>query len=70
MMVPEEVTLVANYMTLYRLGWLDTYQALIIPWGANAFSIFLLRQYFAGIPDDLEGAAKTMVAAGSASFGG
>ena len=58
MMVPEEVTLVANYMTLYRLGWLDTYQALIIPWGANVFAVFLLRQYFAGIPDDLEDAAK------------
>lgn len=58
MMVPEEVTLVANYITLYRLGWLDTYQALIIPWGANAFAIFLLRQFFAGTPDDLEDAAK------------
>jgi len=58
MMVPEEVTLVANYITLYRLGWLDTYQALIIPWGASGFSIFLLRQFFAGVPDDLEDAAK------------
>ncbi len=58
MMVPEEVTLVANYVTLYRLNWLDTYQALIIPWGASAFSIFMLRQFFAGIPDDLEDAAK------------
>ena len=58
MMVPEEVTLVANYVTLYRLGWLDTYQALIVPWGASAFSIFLLRQFFAGVPDDLEDAAK------------
>lgn len=58
MMVPEEVTLVANYVTLYRLGWLDTYQALIIPWGASAFAVFMLRQFFAGIPDDLEDAAK------------
>lgn len=58
MMVPEEVTLVANYMTLHRLGWLDTYNALIIPWGASAFSIFLLRQFFAGIPDELEEAAR------------
>jgi len=58
MMVPEEVTLVANYVTLYRLGWLDTYEALIIPWGASAFAIFLLRQFFAGIPDDLEDAAR------------
>lgn len=57
MMVPEEVTLVANYMTLHRLRWLDTYYALIIPWAAAAFGIFLLRQFFAGIPDDLEDAA-------------
>lgn len=58
MMVPEEVTLVANYVTLYRLGWLDTYRALIVPWGASAFAIFMLRQFFASIPDDLEDAAK------------
>lgn len=58
MMVPEEVTLVANYITLHRFGWLDTYNALIIPWGASAFSIFLLRQFFAGIPDELEEAAR------------
>ena len=58
MMVPEEVTLVANYITLYRLGGLDTYQALIVPWGASGFSIFLLRQFFAGIPDELEDAAR------------
>lgn len=58
MMVPEEVTLVANYITLYRLGWLDTYEGLIIPWGASGFAIFLLRQFFAGIPDELEDAAR------------
>ena len=58
MMVPEEVTLVANYMTLHRLGWLDTYYALVVPWGASAFAIFLLRQFFAGIPDELEDAAR------------
>lgn len=58
MMIPEEVTLVANYMTLHHLRWLDTYYALIIPWAAGAFGIFLLRQFFAGVPDDLEDAAR------------
>ncbi len=58
MMLPEEVTLVANYMTLHRFHWLDTYYALVIPWAAGAFGIFLLRQFFAGVPDDLEDAAR------------
>lgn len=57
MMVPEQVTLISNYVLLHRLGWLDTYLALIVPWGASAFGILLLRQFFLTIPGELEDAA-------------
>lgn len=58
MMIPSEVTLIPNYITVYRLGWLDKYPALIVPFVANVFGIFLLRQFFMSVPDDLHDAAK------------
>jgi multiple sugar transport system permease protein len=58
MMIPTEVTLIPNYITVYRLGWLDKYPALIVPFVANVFGIFLLRQFFMSVPDDLHDAAK------------
>lgn len=58
MMVPSTVTLIPSYLLLNRLGWLDTYAALIIPWGATPFSIFLFRQFFRTIPRELEDAAR------------
>ncbi len=57
MMVPQPVYLVPSYIILVKLGWIDTYQALIIPWFAHIFSIFLLRQHFKTIPNDLYDAA-------------
>jgi multiple sugar transport system permease protein len=57
MMVPFEVTLVPNFIVVSRLGWIDHFQALIIPWTASAFSVFLLRQFFRTIPQDLHDAA-------------
>jgi multiple sugar transport system permease protein len=57
MMVPFEVTLVPNFIVVSRLGWIDRYQALIIPWTASAFSVFLMRQFFRTIPQDLYDAA-------------
>ena len=57
MMVPGEVELVPNYILINRLGWNNTYYALIIPWIAGAFSIFLMRQFFIAIPDELYDAA-------------
>jgi multiple sugar transport system permease protein len=57
MMVPEPVYLVPSYIILARLGWIDTYQAMIVPWLAYIFSIFLLRQHFKTIPNDLYDAA-------------
>ena len=57
MMVPQPVYIVPSYIVLVKLGWIDTYQALIIPWLAHIFSIFLLRQHFKTIPNDLYDAA-------------
>ncbi len=58
MMVPGEVLLIPNYVLLARLGWLDTYYALIVPWLASAFGIFLLRQFYLSLPQDLFDAAR------------
>jgi len=57
LMVPGEVQLVPNYITITRLGWLNTYYALIIPWLASVFGIFFMRQFFATIPQELQDAA-------------
>ncbi len=58
MMIPYQVLLVANYLTIHSIGWLNTYYALIIPWGATAFVVFLMRQSFNSIPNDFYDAAK------------
>ncbi|RKX51598.1 MAG: carbohydrate ABC transporter permease, partial [Thermotoga sp.] len=58
MMVPMEVLLVPNYITLAKFGWLDTYYALIVPWTVSVFAIFLMRQHFMSLPNELYDAAK------------
>lgn len=58
MMVPGEVLLVPNFITITRFGWIDTYYALIIPWIVSVFSIFLMRQHFLSLPLELFDAAK------------
>lgn len=57
LMVPGQILLVPVYLILNRLGWLDTPLALIVPAGAGAFGVFLLHQFFVGIPKELEEAA-------------
>nr|WP_231555919.1 carbohydrate ABC transporter permease [Thermotoga neapolitana] len=58
MMIPGEVLLVPNFITISKLGWIDTYYALIVPWIVSVFAIFLLRQHFLTIPKELFDAAK------------
>ncbi len=58
MMIPYQVLLVADYLIIHSFGWINTYYALIIPWSATAFVIFLMRQSFNSIPNDLYDAAK------------
>ena len=72
LMIPGQVTLIPNYVILQHIplfggndifgqggiGWLDSYWGLILPQGASAFGIFLLRQYMKTIPDELLDAAR------------
>ena len=58
LMVPDQVLIVPRFIVMRELGWLDTYQGLIIPLMFSAFGAFLLRQYFLGIPKDFHEAAK------------
>ncbi|MDE3112628.1 MAG: carbohydrate ABC transporter permease [Chloroflexota bacterium] len=57
LVIPPEVTLIPNYITIGRLGWYDTYLALIVPFGASVFNVFLLRQAFLQLPTELYEAA-------------
>jgi multiple sugar transport system permease protein len=58
LMIPFQVTMLPNFVLMRYLQWFDTYQALILPPAFSAFSTFLLRQYFLGIPLDLDEAAR------------
>lgn len=58
LMIPFEVVLIPNFVFITELGWYNTYLALIIPWCANAFSIFLVRQAFLSVPQDFFDAAR------------
>ncbi|MCM3268387.1 carbohydrate ABC transporter permease [Paenibacillus elgii] len=58
MMIPWEVTIIPNYLTVKSWGWLDSYQGLIVPFLATAFGTFLLRQFFLQLPRELFEAAK------------
>lgn len=55
--IPFEAIALPLYLVIKQFGWIDTYQALIVPALANAFNIFLLRQFFIGLPRELEEAA-------------
>jgi len=60
LMLPYEVTLIPTYLLFNRIGWLDSFLPLIVPYwfGGNAFSIFLMRQFFLTIPRELDDAAR------------
>jgi sn-glycerol 3-phosphate transport system permease protein len=53
MMVPWEATIIPNFLTIQRLGWIDSYLGLTVPFFAMAFGTFLLRQHFKTIPKEL-----------------
>lgn len=58
MMIPFPVIMVPTYMIFKQLGWIGTFLPLWVPcWFASAFNVFLLRQFFLGIPRELEEAA-------------
>ena len=57
LMIPREVIIIPLYIIINNMGLVDTYQSQIFPFASSAFGIFLLRQFFLGIPDELEDAA-------------
>ncbi|MEK7860828.1 MAG: carbohydrate ABC transporter permease, partial [Chloroflexota bacterium] len=58
--IPNEATLIPNFVLMSRrfLGWYDTYTAQIVPFLASVFSIFLLRQFFLSVPQELQDSAR------------
>jgi len=58
MMIPGELFTITNYETVYKLGWMNTFTVLIVPFLVSVFYIYLLRQNFLQIPNELYLAAK------------
>ena len=58
LMIPGEMLVITNYITITKLKWIDTYQAMIVPYLASVFYIYLLTQFFSQVPDALYLAAK------------
>ncbi len=58
LMIPESVYLIPNFITITRFGWYDTLAGLTVPFMASGFYIFLLRQFFAQLPNELLESAR------------
>ena len=60
MMIPFQVRMIPLYLIFKNLGWLNSYKPLVVPtfFGLNAYYIFLLRQFFLSIPQELSDAAR------------
>ncbi|OZT11917.1 ABC transporter permease [Priestia aryabhattai] len=58
LMIPGQVTMIPNFLILKELGWLNTYQGMIVPAMVNATFIFMMRQFFINFPKELEEAAE------------
>lgn len=57
LMVPPQLFIIPQYQIMADLGWLNSLQALVVPGLFSAFGVFLLRQFFLGLPKELEEAA-------------
>ena len=58
MMIPQEMLIITNFKTIADWGWMNTYQALILPYCINASHIYLMRQNMKQIPNELYIAAR------------
>jgi multiple sugar transport system permease protein len=58
LVIPGEMLLIPNFVTVFKLGWLDSYPGIVVPWIASVFGIFLLRQFFLSLPNELFEAAR------------
>lgn len=58
MMIPPQVTIIPLFIIVRAFGWYDTFPGLIVPGLFGAFSVFIMRQFFLTIPNELEDAAR------------
>ncbi|MCB2199059.1 carbohydrate ABC transporter permease [bacterium] len=58
MVLPFQLTLIPLYVLMVKMGWVDSYMALILPYTMSPFAILLFRQYFMAVPQDLIDAAR------------
>ena len=58
LMIPQEVLVIPMFLLMQRLGWINSWQALILPWAFGAFGTFLLRQFFVSLPYELVEASR------------
>jgi multiple sugar transport system permease protein len=58
LMVPQEVLVIPMFVVMQWFGWVNSYESLVFPWAFTAFGTFLMRQFFRGIPFELEEAAR------------
>jgi sn-glycerol 3-phosphate transport system permease protein len=58
LMVPDQVVILPNYLTIARFGWINTYQGIIVPGASVAYGTFLLRQAFLTLPVEVLDAAR------------
>ncbi|MBV9788418.1 MAG: carbohydrate ABC transporter permease [Chloroflexi bacterium] len=58
LVMPGLMFLIPNYLTVNRLGWLNSYQGVMAPGLAGVFGVFFMRQFFQGLPKELEEAAR------------
>jgi len=58
LMIPNQVTILPNYLTVAELAWINTFQGIIVPGAATAYGTFLLRQYYLSLPHEILEAAR------------
>ena len=58
LLIPPHAVAIPVYLLFYSIGILDTYASLVVPWTISVFGIFLMRQFFMTVPDDLVDAAR------------
>jgi sn-glycerol 3-phosphate transport system permease protein len=58
LMIPAQVTILPNYLTIANLGWVNTYAGMVVPGAAAAYGAFLLRQYYRTLPVEIMDAAR------------
>ena len=58
MMIPPQVNIIPLFFLMKQFHWIDTYWALIVPGLFGGFGVFMMRQWFKSLPDDMEASAK------------